>query len=411
MNDFQISLSGKVLKKAIAQTKDHNLNFGNFIDLPDFLNNPVAIFKSKSIGYTVLTEIKDTNKKPVLVALHIDSKRKSSKIASMYVRENYNTYKTWIKENLHLYINKKSELFTFAQATIAVGGKNSLDKVIKKTTTIQKNNKKGLSEPILTEEILIKKEPVLQIGNIKPISQTGKSESEFFNVKGEIGKFLQAVEKKPFESVVITLDGEQGAGKTTTLYNFIDAFASAGNKSLFISGEEHPESSLAVEKRDKYLSNEALQNTSIVGEVENVEQLYKYIDPFDIVFIDSWQKLQRMVGNIRLDEDLRKKFNGKVFVIIFQQTTTGRTKGGAEVVYDGDIIIKMVKEKSFADNYAFFDKNRYTKIPIENIRLNIATAKTYNPNEAIEDFAEKEIENSFVNVETVEPLQLSFEVN
>ena len=69
-----------------------------------------------------------------------------------------------------------------------------------------------------------------------------------------------------------------------------------------------------------------------------------------------------------------------MFVVIFQQTTTGRTKGGAEVVFDGDIIIKMVKEASFNENYAYFDKNRYTLEPLENLRYNIASGKVYNPN-------------------------------
>lgn len=241
----------------------------------------------------------------------------------------------------------------------------------------------------------------------KSIRNIGKTKNEFFTVNGEVGKFLQAVEKKPFQSVVITMDGEQGAGKTTTLYKFMDAFASAGNSSLFISGEEHPESSLAVEKRNEYLSEEALNNIAIIGEVENIEELYSEIEHYDIIFIDSWQKLQRMVGNIRLDEDLRKKFDGKVFVVIFQQTTTGRTKGGAEVVFDGDIIIKMVKENCFADNYAYFDKNRYTKVPIETIRYNIASGTVYNPLQA--ESKTEEIATEPVAEE--ELIELSFEVN
>lgn len=245
------------------------------------------------------------------------------------------------------------------------------------------------------------------------IRDIGQTESEFFTVNGEVGKFLQAVEKKPFKSVVITMDGEQGAGKTTTLYKFIDAFASAGNPSLFLSFEEHPESSLAIEKRNKFLSEEALNNTAILGEVANVDELYKEIEHFDIIFIDSWQKLLRMVGTICLDEDLRQKFDGKVFVVIFQQTTTGRTKGGSEVVFDGDIIIKMVKEKSFEDNYAYFDKNRYTKVPIETIRYNIATGTVYNPQqiEAQEEEQEQPGEVSPGSFENYEPIELSFDVN
>jgi KaiC/GvpD/RAD55 family RecA-like ATPase len=225
-----------------------------------------------------------------------------------------------------------------------------------------------------------------------------KHTAEYYIVQGEVGKFLQRVEKKPVESVVITMDGEQGAGKTTTLYKFIDSFAAPGNKCLFYSLEEHPTSQLAQDKVKKYISIEAIPNVDIIGDVDSVQQFYEDVANYDVVFIDSWQKLQRMIGNIKLDEEIRKKFDGKVFVVIFQQTTTGRTKGGSEVVFDGDIIIKMVKEGSFSENYAFFDKNRYTLIPIENIRYNIADGKCYNPNQEAEpetiDIEHEEVENN-----------------
>ena len=197
------------------------------------------------------------------------------------------------------------------------------------------------------------------------------------------------------------MDGQQGAGKTTTLYKFMDSFAVTGNKCLFLSLEEHPASSLAKDKVSKYLSTQAQENIDTVGEVESITELYEFVKDYEIIFIDSWQKLQRMVGAIRLDEDLRKKFNGKVFVVIFQQTTTGRTKGGAEVVFDGDIIIKMVKESSFAENYAYFDKNRYTLIAIEDIRYNIASGTCYNPN------AKQEKEQA-TELQPVEEVEFSF---
>jgi len=233
-------------------------------------------------------------------------------------------------------------------------------------------------EIIEPEQIL---KPIHSSNKIQKIGSSNNQQSEFYTVSGEVGKFLQQVEKKPFGSVVMTMDGEQGAGKTTMLYQCMESFASVGNKCLFISGEEDPNSHLAKSKTEKYISEEAKANLDTVGEVSDVSELYSFIEPYDVIFIDSWQKLLRMVGNLRLDEDLRKKFHGKVFVIIFQQTTTGRTKGGAEVVFDGDIIIKMVKEASFELNYAYFDKNRYTLIPIETIRYNIAKAKCYNPEE------------------------------
>lgn len=254
----------------------------------------------------------------------------------------------------------------------------------------------ALGEPETVEEQVQNVEPIPVVNTppAKPFSKNPKVQkigagnsvqSIFFKINGETGKFLQRVERKPNHSVVITMDGEQGAGKTTTLFKFMNDFAAPGNKSLFISGEEDPASELFKQKVTEYLSTAAQNNLDAVGDIETVEELYELINQYEIIFIDSWQKLQRMIGKIRLDEDLRKKFDGKVFVIIFQQTTDGRTKGGSEVVFDGDIIIKMVKEPRFSDNYAYFDKNRYTLVDTADIRYNIATGTVYNPNEVAKE--------------------------
>ncbi|CAM3968927.1 zincin-like metallopeptidase domain-containing protein [Flavobacterium cucumis] len=291
---------------------------------------------------------------------------------------------------------------------------NTLDSEAKKPIKAQKKEiQKPIEQPVKVDskgqtslfgvKKVTPKSAPKKHAKISKIALAGNDqESEFYTVAGEVGKFLQQVERKPVESVVITMDGQQGAGKTTTLYKFMNSFAITGNKCLFLSLEEHPASSLAKDKVSKYLSIEAQENIDTVGEVENIVELYDFIKDYEIIFIDSWQKLQRMVGAIRLDEDLRKKFNGKVFVVIFQQTTTGRTKGGAEVVFDGDIIIKMVKESSFSENYAYFDKNRYTLIAIEDIRYNIASGTTYNPN------AKEEPKTPATELQPVEEVEFSF---
>jgi ribosome-interacting GTPase 1 len=200
----------------------------------------------------------------------------------------------------------------------------------------------------------------------------GNNTAEFWDIGGETGKFLQRVEKKPFHSVAITLDGHQGAGKTTMLYQMVNDFSKSGS-TLFASLEQHPESVLSQDKINKYIDDPSL--VDMVGDFDDAKEFYNIVKDYDFIFIDSWQKLINMIGKISFDEDLRKKFDGKVFVVVFQQTTTGRTKGGASIVFDGDIIIKLVKAESFQDNYAYFDKNRYTQMPIENIKYNIADAK------------------------------------
>jgi hypothetical protein len=201
----------------------------------------------------------------------------------------------------------------------------------------------------------------------------------FYDVPGAVGDFLQRVERKEKDSVVITVDGKQGAGKTTMLYQFMDAFASGNNMCLFASLEQHPTSVLTQDLKDRYISQGNRSNIDLVGDFEDQKEFYSIIDHYDVIFIDSWQKLLEMIGKINLDKDLRKRFNGKVFVIVFQQTTEGRTKGGASIVFDGDIIIKMETGETFSENYAYFDKNRYTKVAIDKLRYNVAEQRLYDP--------------------------------
>lgn len=311
-----------------------------------------------------------------------------------YLLEKYKEYQyktAWLsysfrgKPSREIYNTVKANIRTIERTLLTLNGLKGHKKQIRSTR--KSTGLKGII-PEPKDLIEASKEP-MQIcapksnnPRVMKIGSAGNDNpAQYYTVAGEVGKFLQAVERKPVGSVVITMDGEQGAGKTTTLYKFMQAFAEPGSSCLFLSLEEHPNSDLAKQKVNKYLSPEVANAVDTVAEVKDKEDLYDLIKDYEIIFIDSWQKLLRMVGTIRLDEDLRKKFDGKVFVIIFQQTTTGRTKGGAEVVFDGDIITKMVKEDSFSDNYAYFDKNRYTKVPLETLHYNIASGTCYNPEE------------------------------
>lgn len=247
----------------------------------------------------------------------------------------------------------------------------------------------------------------------KPIgASTSDKPSVFFPIAGETAKFLQRVEKKPVHSVVVTLDGEKGGGKTTVLYQWMNDFALPGNKCLFISGEQHPDSTLAIEKAEKYISPIVRQrgNLQELDVPETLQDFYNEIAPYDIIFIDSWQKLQDVYGNsIRMDRDLRKKVHGKVFVIIFQQRKDGQTKGGSDVGYDGDIILKLVKEQKFEDNYVWQDKNRYSLVPIHTLRYNVVKAETYIYNED-EPTAEPEIETEETALQETNDVPLNFSV-
>jgi len=219
--------------------------------------------------------------------------------------------------------------------------------------------------------------PKRKDSRIKKLSDKSNEPIDFYNVAGETGKFLQLVERKSKESVAITLDGPQGAGKTTTMWKMMNDFASGGNEVLFFSLEEHPDSYLVEDKKNQYINDANLDLINMVGDVNDQTDFYSLVKQFDIIFIDSWQKLIEMVGKIKFDKDMRKHFDGKVFVVIFQQTVQGKTKGGADISFDGDIIIKLHKDESgdFSKNYAYYDKHRYTKKDINQLKYMIAAGQ------------------------------------
>lgn len=199
------------------------------------------------------------------------------------------------------------------------------------------------------------------------------NEIKHFNISGPLADFFGKIEIKPVESVAITLDAPQGAGKTRLLFQAQEMFANGGYKGLFLSLEEHPDSSLILEKQDQYISPQNQNLIDTMGELPNAyEELVKLMDLYDVIYIDSWGKLLKKFPKLNFDYDLRKKLNGKVFVVIFQRTQDGKMRGGSDTAFDGDIITKIEKDvDDYRKNYAFFDKNRYQDRPSHELKFNI----------------------------------------
>jgi|GEM_PF-1275342 len=197
-----------------------------------------------------------------------------------------------------------------------------------------------------------------------------------FKIPKQTADFLGNIEIKPQHSVVATLDAPQGAGKTRFFYFLMNQMASTGNKCLFISMEEHPLSELAQSKKKQYIKpkNQALIDT--LSELPTYNELCKIIEKYDCVFIDSWGKMQTG-QKIDFDRDLRKKFNGKLFFVIFQRTVNQTMRGGASAQFDGDIIMKINKDKNgdFKQNYVYHDKNRYQSKDLNSLKFNIYKQK------------------------------------
>jgi len=182
----------------------------------------------------------------------------------------------------------------------------------------------------------------------------------------QLQRFLGDVERKTAESTVITIAGGAGSGKTRFAFQFINALAQnykVGHASL----EEHPDSKLYYDKVQQYIDETALPNIE-APEIKNLDQLEALIRRNEVIVIDSFAKLQELNPRFLLDRDLRKKYDGKLFLLIYQLTGEGKMRGGSKSEYDGDIILLTHVAPDYRENYIYPSKNRYNALPATQLR-------------------------------------------
>ena len=182
----------------------------------------------------------------------------------------------------------------------------------------------------------------------------------------QLQRFLGDVERKTSESTVITIAGGAGSGKTRFAFQFINALAqnyTVGHASL----EEHPDSKLYFDKVQQYIDETALPNIE-APEIKDLDQLEALIQRNEVIVIDSFAKLQELNPRFLLDRDLRKKYDGKLFLLIYQLTGEGKMRGGSKSEYDGDIILLTHVAPDYRENYIYPSKNRYNALPATQLR-------------------------------------------
>ncbi|MEM9388822.1 MAG: antirestriction protein [Bacteroidota bacterium] len=184
--------------------------------------------------------------------------------------------------------------------------------------------------------------------------QSGLSEDSF-RLQGDLGKLLGDLER--FE-LAITLEGDQGGGKTRFGYQLANAFAQLGNQIAVFSLEIGKRSDLIRRMREEYVDPANRSKIFITDQLpDGFETIRKAAKQFDVVVIDSWNKLN--VHSSQFDK-LRKDFPNTIFIVIFQRTTQGTIRGGTAPLFDAGINLEVVKvDDTFRNNYAIATKNRY----------------------------------------------------
>ena len=201
------------------------------------------------------------------------------------------------------------------------------------------------------------------------LAKSPEVRESFLVADEQMSLFLGALEKKTKDSLVITLTGKQGSGKTRFAFQFMNALAQryrVGHASI----EEHPESVLYEEKAYQYLNDTALEYIT-AQDVRSLAELDTMIRTNEVIVIDSFQKMRELAPHFEIDKDLRKKYDGKLFLVIFQQTADGKMRGGSKSQFDGDIILFTETFPDYRENYVYPDKNRYNKRPATELQYSI----------------------------------------
>jgi hypothetical protein len=279
--------------------------------------------------------------------------------------ENYKTLRRYNLKSLGLHISAKISSFIDKQGKVIRGDSNKL------------NQKYGLSTPITTPTVYVEHLPEETNQQISTSANQNTLDAKmaalqhrqwetFVIANPQMQAFLGDVERNPAESTVITIAGGAGSGKTRFAFQFINALAQnykVGHASL----EEHPDSKLYYDKVQQYIDETALHNIE-APEIKDLDQLEALIQRNEVIVIDSFAKLQELNPRFLLDRDLRKKYDGKLFLLIYQLTGEGKMRGGSKSEYDGDIILLTHVAPDYRENYIYPSKNRYNALPATQLR-------------------------------------------
>ena len=338
-----IEMAVNRLNKKSVQ-KNHTFDLEKLKNLPKAIENPIAIFKSKTQANSrvILTELKNENVNFV-VALELSKEVKKgiiiNSIRSVYPKDSVIQILKWIcKDDLLQWADKRKTLNWMNKQQ-----SNSADvaHLIECSTKVIQNFNKSKSQKKDSLKGCCKNDKtVTSLSNWQP-------NTEITKLKGNLGQFIGGYEHNQF---AIVLRGEKGAGKTRLLCQMIDLFAKQNLKSLFLSFEVSPESEL-FGNYISYISPKARKHVAVSSQ-NTIKELESYCKQYDVIAIDSWGKLQNVS-----QEDfgrLVEKYPNVIWLCIFQSTTNGTARGGIMSEYDSSIVIQVAK-----GGLAVCEKNRY----------------------------------------------------
>lgn len=186
--------------------------------------------------------------------------------------------------------------------------------------------------------------------------QVGKEVKGLFRLKGEVGRLLGNLQRF---RLTISISGATHSSKSDLLMQllngFLDLQMTAALLDLEHGGLQSKETRAAI---DRNITKCNRQRLAVIDAVGGVDDIRGYADMVDVVAIDSGRELREHT-NAWLN-DLRKEYPETIFVVIWQQTTSGEIRGGSAAHFDSTVVIESFRpdENDHRKNYAKVRKNR-----------------------------------------------------
>lgn len=176
-----------------------------------------------------------------------------------------------------------------------------------------------------------------------------------FRLKGPLGSFLGDLQAY---KLAITISGPRGSGKTYFTMDLANEFINSGYDVGFFSieqgGLESKDTRAAI---DSGINAKNQKHLAVTGEaLDGIDTVKKYADRFDVVVIDSWQKLG--LPNTDFDR-LRQEHPKTIWVVIFQLNADGGMRNGVAAEFDAPVVLKAHNvDNTVKNNYVMAEKNR-----------------------------------------------------
>jgi hypothetical protein len=202
------------------------------------------------------------------------------------------------------------------------------------------------------------------LGNLTADNMPDKPANTFI-LPGVMGPLLGNLQRYKLQ---IILPGETHSSKTQLAMQIVNAFASFGDKVLWLDWEQGGLRSVDTQSNIKRnLDPQNRKNVTVVDEEvpRTLDAIKKMTKQFSVIAIDSGTKLKQ-INNAWLDE-LREQYPNTVWIIIMQQNSTGGTKGGSAAEFDAPVVLKTYRpdHSDHEKNYAEVFKNRGNKTGIK----------------------------------------------